>query len=393
MEDGKIDPSSPFYLGAGNQPGNLITHVVLKSYNYLPWSRAITLSLKSRRKFGFLDGTINKPAEKKKLLDWDTVNSMLVSWILRAIDPKIALLSLTSRRQRNYGTMKRDFVRLVAFLDREEEKLHQFLIGIDDDKYALVRTNLLSQQPPVNLDRAYQAFLQEERSRGIARDRAISDKSEAHIFALSSDRRSFQAAARVDKAKLYCSHCKRAGHDTTGCFMLHGPKARANAVAYPVEGSAMPSNDTLAALSEMQPEHIRLLLNMVNKQQQDKMTEFPFMHSNVASYDSSVDNGVDMEFLDDLEHVLDLHEVSMDQGTTNNSSLPPPSTPTAAVSGPEAAGSLDRSSAAAAPAHRSPAAAASSHHSPPVVPPARATVDSMGGNAGGTGLERKFPKL
>lgn len=44
-------------------------------------------------------------------------------------------------------------------LDREEEILHQFSIGIDDDLYATVRTNLLSQQPPVDLNRAYQALL------------------------------------------------------------------------------------------------------------------------------------------------------------------------------------------------------------------------------------------
>ena len=88
--EGKIDPSSPFYLGAGDQPGNLITHVVLKGDNYLAWSRAITLSLKSRRKLGFVDGTISKPSEKKKLIDWETVNSMLVSWLLRFIDSKLA---------------------------------------------------------------------------------------------------------------------------------------------------------------------------------------------------------------------------------------------------------------------------------------------------------------
>lgn len=85
----KIDISSPFYLGSGDQPGNQITHVLLKSDNYVSWSRAITLSLKARRKFGFVDGTIAKPTDSKILLDWDTVNSMVVSWILRSIDPKL----------------------------------------------------------------------------------------------------------------------------------------------------------------------------------------------------------------------------------------------------------------------------------------------------------------
>uniref|UniRef100_A0A803MTZ3 Retrotransposon Copia-like N-terminal domain-containing protein n=1 Tax=Chenopodium quinoa TaxID=63459 RepID=A0A803MTZ3_CHEQI len=43
-EDGKIDPSSPFYLGAG-EPGNLITHVILKNDSYLAWSRIAGASL------------------------------------------------------------------------------------------------------------------------------------------------------------------------------------------------------------------------------------------------------------------------------------------------------------------------------------------------------------
>ncbi|XP_021746405.1 uncharacterized protein LOC110712251 [Chenopodium quinoa] len=107
-------------------------------------------------------------------------------------------------------------------IDREEEKLHQFLIGIDDDKYAAVGTNLLSQQPPATLDRAYQAFLQEERSRDIANGKAQKEKDDVHIFALPNDWWSNSSAHRIDKSKLSCSHCKRTGHDNSGCFVLHG---------------------------------------------------------------------------------------------------------------------------------------------------------------------------
>ncbi|CAO2842016.1 unnamed protein product [Amaranthus hypochondriacus] len=88
--EGKIDPSSPYYLASGDQPGNLISHVQLRGDNYLAWSRAMTLALKSRRKFVFLDGMITKPTDKKKVLDWETVNPMLVSWMLRSMDLKVA---------------------------------------------------------------------------------------------------------------------------------------------------------------------------------------------------------------------------------------------------------------------------------------------------------------
>ena len=87
--EGKIDPSSPYYLGSGDQPVALITLVSLKGDNYLACSRAMTLALKSRRKFVFIDANITKPTDKKMLLEWETFNSMIVSWKFRSMDPKI----------------------------------------------------------------------------------------------------------------------------------------------------------------------------------------------------------------------------------------------------------------------------------------------------------------
>ena len=52
--------------------------------------RAMTLSLKVHREFGFVDGTIYKPIDAKQLGDWDTVHSMIISWLLHNIYPKLA---------------------------------------------------------------------------------------------------------------------------------------------------------------------------------------------------------------------------------------------------------------------------------------------------------------
>lgn len=198
--------------------------MVLKGDNYLAWSRAITtLSLRSQRKFVFIDATITKPTEKKKQLDWEIINSMLVSWILCSKDPKLAgsiphfdeakrlreyleqrlcisngprLQQLRSKItnckqtkgmsiEEYYATLRALFDDLTRLkpphgcecglctynvaskyaADKDEEILHQFMIGLDDDLYyATVRTNLLSQQPTVTLHHAYQALLLEEES-------------------------------------------------------------------------------------------------------------------------------------------------------------------------------------------------------------------------------------
>ncbi|GAA0167026.1 hypothetical protein LIER_22052 [Lithospermum erythrorhizon] len=67
--DGKIEPTSPYFLGSGDQPGNLITHVILQKDNHSSWSRAITIAFKACRKFVFVDETIHKPTENRKLLN------------------------------------------------------------------------------------------------------------------------------------------------------------------------------------------------------------------------------------------------------------------------------------------------------------------------------------
>lgn len=54
---------------------------------------------------------------------------------------------------------------------REDEKLHQFLMGLDDGIYATVRPNILSMEPLPNLNRAYSMVIQEERHRAIARSK------------------------------------------------------------------------------------------------------------------------------------------------------------------------------------------------------------------------------
>ena len=50
-----VTVTSPFYLGSGDQPGNMITHVVFTGDNYVAWARAMTLSLRAQRKYGFIE--------------------------------------------------------------------------------------------------------------------------------------------------------------------------------------------------------------------------------------------------------------------------------------------------------------------------------------------------
>ncbi|XP_056695775.1 uncharacterized protein [Spinacia oleracea] len=191
--------------------------------------------------------------------------------------------------------------------DRDEETFHQFLIGIDDELYGTVRTNLLSRVPLPSLDDAYLAFTEEEQSQGIARGKASQDTiTSQSIFALQADRsRRFEK----DKSKLSCSHCcvyncKQGGHDISTCFKIHGvpnwyeelrsrrnkngpaalrsgtvpaattsrprgPPARANVVAAACSSDDGPEVTTSLDLT---PTQTKVLLNMINNSKLDQMT-------------------------------------------------------------------------------------------------------------------------
>ncbi|XP_074300548.1 uncharacterized protein LOC141631827 [Silene latifolia] len=85
----KIDVMSPYYLDSHDIPSQKITHVKLYSDNYEEWSRSMRMSLKSRRKFGFCDGSIPKPTDNNHLEQWEVFNCTLVQWIMHSIDPTI----------------------------------------------------------------------------------------------------------------------------------------------------------------------------------------------------------------------------------------------------------------------------------------------------------------
>ncbi|CAH9069738.1 unnamed protein product [Cuscuta epithymum] len=331
------DPTSVYYLGSGDQPGNQITHVVFKGDNYVAWSRAIALALKARRKYVFVDGTQKKPTDEAQLSNWETVNSMVVSWLLRCMDPALAasipfhdearalwlylenrfsvangprlqqLRSfITNCRQTKGMTVDGYYTTLMSYFDelnrlkplhvctcghctcglaakfaadRDEEKLHQFLIGIDDEVYGTVRSNLLSHTPLPDLNRAYQAFIQEENSRAVARGRA--GEIDTQAFALQVDRHAKGKQEKLDRTKLMCTHCKKKGHDVGSCFKLlgypewwedrnrtnngaagRGGGVKTHAVITTGEGSSSTAEAT--GLPSLSKEQVQALLSLIN---------------------------------------------------------------------------------------------------------------------------------
>ncbi|XP_074317895.1 uncharacterized protein LOC141653928 [Silene latifolia] len=217
----KLDPLSPFSLASQEGPGQSISHVTLRSDNYDEWSRSMRRSLKSRRKFGFYDGTIPTPTDEFLLGQWEVVHCTVVQWILNSIDPSIhdsvsdtedayqlwseladqyavvdgarihnLKTQLNECRQTKgmsvttyFGNLKVLWdalnaheppfscntvgcdcgVTKAALARQDSERHHRFLMGLDKSLYGPIRNHQLSLDPLPSLSRVYHAALQEER--------------------------------------------------------------------------------------------------------------------------------------------------------------------------------------------------------------------------------------
>lgn len=191
----------------------MISQPPLRGPNYDEWATNIRLALKARKKFGFVDGTIPKPADDDEdIEDWWANNAMVVSWIKLTIDEKLRTslsqheiasdlwthiqrrflvrngqrvqrlkAELANCRQKGlamevyYGKLMQLWTSLADYnqaktmteveKNREENKLHQFLMGLDETVYGSVKSALLSRDPLPTLDEAYNVLAQDEESK------------------------------------------------------------------------------------------------------------------------------------------------------------------------------------------------------------------------------------
>jgi len=97
--------------------------------------------------------------------------------------------------------------------NREVERVHTFLMGLDETAYETVYSNILAQDPLPNLNKVYLILIQEERVRTVARGKE--ERGEVMAFPVRGQ------MDRKDKS-VVCSHSKRSGHEAESCFALIG---------------------------------------------------------------------------------------------------------------------------------------------------------------------------
>ncbi|GAU48759.1 hypothetical protein TSUD_281100 [Trifolium subterraneum] len=236
---------SPYDLNSNDNPGSIIPQVQLRGENYDEWAKTMRTSLRARRKWGFVEGTIKKPEESSpEMEDWWTVQSMVVSWILNTIEtslrstisymenakelwddikerlsvangPRIQQLKSELAECKQEGmSMANYYGKLKALWDelgnyqqiptctcegckcnikaklvkqREEEKVHQFLMGLDDVLYGTTRSSLLATDPLPPLNRVYATLVQEERVKAVSRTKE--ERTKIVGLAVQTDKR------------------------------------------------------------------------------------------------------------------------------------------------------------------------------------------------------------
>ncbi|KAK8913871.1 hypothetical protein KSP39_PZI023600 [Platanthera zijinensis] len=266
-----VDLASPYYLHPSDHPGMTICPVVLKGDNFQEWEKSIRNAFRAKRKLSFLDGMVPKPDDDaKEIEDWWSVNSMLVAWVLQSIEPSLRStityyetvqelwddlqqrfsigngprihqlrsdLTRCVQRGQNvatyYGHLKKIWDELSTYVkargcncghctcnwmadlskEREDERLHQFLMGLDDDLYGTLRSNILAQDPLPPLNRAYALVVQEERHKTMTKSRDTRNQGMAFAMRDASSR-------RHDKPT--CVNCGHSGHVASSCFKIIG---------------------------------------------------------------------------------------------------------------------------------------------------------------------------
>ncbi|XP_019084235.1 PREDICTED: uncharacterized protein LOC109125902 [Camelina sativa] len=247
---------SPYTLSSSDNPGVMITSVLLTEDNYIQWSEEMLNALQAKRKTGFISRTIPMPSsDSPDLENWKTVNSMIIGWIRSSIECKLKsivtfvssahgkscnIVSLLVTRLCNLWDELKNYrvspicscgVTLSTIVEeRDEEKLHQFVMGLDDSRFGGLCTTLISMDPLPTLVVAYSKVIREEQRLSSAR---LQQNHESVGFLARSDNR--DQSSRGDAYLLRtdhngsllgkgrsCTHCGRTGHEQKDFWQLVG---------------------------------------------------------------------------------------------------------------------------------------------------------------------------
>lgn len=263
------DMQNPLFLHPSDGPLSVSIPKLQGSGDYRSWKRSFEIQLSSKRKLGFVNGTVTRSTTSEaEATQWDTCNNLVISWLHNNLSENIkqSVLFVNSacdiwnqleRRfsitngSRKYKLNKDLFAmkqnnlsiseyftalsslweeiesmntlpalttittEITAFLTaintmREESKLFQFLNGLDD-KYGAQRSQLLMMSLLPTVEMACSAIQQEEAQRDVL---SSIDSCTVEASAMFSNKQSDRSGV--------CNVCGGRGHSGDRCWTSIG---------------------------------------------------------------------------------------------------------------------------------------------------------------------------
>ncbi|XP_071726140.1 uncharacterized protein [Rutidosis leptorrhynchoides] len=181
----QIDFQNPLFIHRSKGLGSLaIQEKLTGAQIYCSWRRSIEIALSTKRKTGFITGTVVRPVDDEARAEqWDTCNNMVISWVMSSVSDQIAKFVIfigtsveiwkqlekhftLSNGSRKIVNLTPEIVAFMAAYDQQKEEQHlfQFLNGLDEN-YSTLRSQLLLMNPLPSVEIACSMLQQEESQR------------------------------------------------------------------------------------------------------------------------------------------------------------------------------------------------------------------------------------
>uniref|UniRef100_A0A6N2KKL2 Integrase catalytic domain-containing protein n=1 Tax=Salix viminalis TaxID=40686 RepID=A0A6N2KKL2_SALVM len=291
MEDLEIVEASKSSKGVGvvsttfdsdSNSSQRVTTVLLNGFNYLPWSRAITIALGGRSRLGFINGKDKAPdSNSSDFENWLAKDQMVMSWILNSMERNIAeifsyyqsSLELWEAVKDMYGNQNNSarifqiqqdiaklhqngqpFVNLLSRLKSlwnelevyrphsvdptvlrnrtEEDQIFQLLASLGSEFEDLRSHILMTAELPslksvcstIQREEIRRKVMTRDSSVNISKGRAFAAHQRDQSAAFAAHQRDQSAEKKFFKGKrpdLKCEFCNLIGHSQDRCWSLH----------------------------------------------------------------------------------------------------------------------------------------------------------------------------